>query len=190
MTTAPAASARIAVIALGNVLFGDDAFGPFVLALLHSGWEFPADVVVIDVGTPGLDLVSYLQGREAVILVDAVGASGPAGAVRLYRNDELTRIPAKARVSPHDPAVQETLLLAQFAGDGPRHVLLVGAIPLSLEQGTGLSVPVRDAATTAAAIVVRELGSLGAAPTPRPTPLGVTPWWLQIGVALSSDLGG
>ncbi|MBP1686105.1 MAG: peptidase hydrogen uptake protein [Deltaproteobacteria bacterium] len=186
MSTATATRARIAVIGLGNVLFGDDGFGPFVLALLHSRWEFSTDVTLVDVGTPGLDLVTYLQGREAVILVDAVGATGRPGELRRYRNEELTRMPAKPRVSPHDPAVQETLLIAQFAGDGPRHVLLIGTIPLSLEQGAGLSAPIHDAASTAAAMVVDELATLGAAPALRPEPVDVDPWWMRAPATPSS----
>lgn len=179
MSTTAAERSRIAVIGLGNVLFGDDGFGPFVIALLHSGWEFPASVTLVDVGTPGLDLVTHLQGREAVIFVDVVGATGDAGELRLYRGEDLTKMPPKPRVSPHDPAVQETLLLAEFAGDGPRHVLLVGAIPHSLEQGTGLSVPVRHAASTAAAIVAQELASFGAVPTSRRDPLAMDTWWMR-----------
>lgn len=170
---------RIAVLGLGNVLFGDDAFGPFVIALLHSRWEFPACVTLVDVGTPGLDLVAYLLGREAVILVDAVGATGCPGELRLYRNEDLTKMPCKPRVNPHDPAVQETLLIAQFAGDGPRDVLLVGAIPDAVEPGAGLSGPVRTAASVAAAVVVQELEHLGATPTSRREPLGMETWWMR-----------
>lgn len=171
---------RIAVIGLGNVLFGDDGFGPFVVALLHSRWEFPASVTLVDAGTPGLDLVTYLQGREAVILVDAVGATGPPGELRLYRDQNLTDMPSKPRVSPHDPAVRETLLMAEFAGDGPRHVLLIGAIPDAVEQGVGLSGPMRAAASAAAGMVVQELGHLGATPTARPEPLSLDTWWIRV----------
>jgi hydrogenase maturation protease len=190
VTTAAAARARIAVIGLGNVLFGDDGFGPFVLTLLHSGWEFPECVTLIDVGTPGLDLVTYLQGREAVLLIDAVGATGVPGELRRYRNEDLTKMPPKPRVSPHDPAVQETLLIAQFAGDGPRHVLLVGVIPHTLEQGAGLSAAVRAAASTAAGKIVQELANLGASPRARPEPLGMDPWWMRTPAAPSAAPDG
>ncbi len=47
---------RIAVIGLGNVLMGDDAFGPYVAHLLDGWYEWPDDVQVVEVGTQGLDL--------------------------------------------------------------------------------------------------------------------------------------
>jgi len=36
--------APIAVVGLGNVLMGDDAFGPYVVQVLLAGYEFPPEV--------------------------------------------------------------------------------------------------------------------------------------------------
>ena len=74
---------HIRVLGLGNVLMGDDGFGPAVIHALGSEWELP-DVEVHDVGTPGLDLVPFLSGAECVVLVDTVRADGPPGHVRRY----------------------------------------------------------------------------------------------------------
>jgi len=49
-----------------------------------------------------------------VILVDAVGAAAP-GALRLYRNQD-SQDAGQASRQPARPRVQETLLIAQFAG--------------------------------------------------------------------------
>ncbi len=169
----------IAVIGLGNVLLGDDGFGPSVVELLRTAWCFPAAVALIDAGTPGLDLVNYLDGREVAILVDTVAAAGAPGELRLYRDGQLRDMPLQPRVSPHDPAVPEALWIAEFGGRAPRQVLLVGAIPASTELGLGLSVAVREAAGGAAQLVVRELERVGAAPAPRRRPLAPGSWWLD-----------
>ena len=55
MTGAP----LVRVLGLGNVLMGDDALGPWVVHHLVSTYDFPPEVAVVDVGTPGLDLVPY-----------------------------------------------------------------------------------------------------------------------------------
>lgn len=167
MSATPGEPARIAVIGLGNVLFGDDGFGPQVIALLRAGWEFPPEVELIDAGTPGLGLVTYLYGREAAILIDAVAATGDPGELRLYRGDDLRRIPPQPRVSPHDPAVQETLGIAELSGHGPRSVLLVGAIPASSTVGIGLSEAMGAAAAASTAVVIGELARIGAVALPR-----------------------
>lgn len=170
---------RIAVIGLGNVLLGDDGFGPYVVELLRSGWDFPADVDVIDAGTPGLDLVTFLDGRECAILVDAVAAEGPPGELRLYSGEDLQRMPPKPRVSPHDPAVHEALGIVELAGRGPRRVVLIGAIPQSLELGAGITPAMHSAATAAADAVVAELAGVGAAPVRRAATAAPDPWWLR-----------
>lgn len=170
---------RVAVIGLGNVLLGDDGFGPFVVEQLRAGWDFPADVEVIDAGTPGLDLVTFLDGRECVVLLDAVGADGPPGDLRLYSGEDLRRIPPKPRVSPHDPAVQEALGIVELAGRGPRRVVLIGAIPGSLELGAGISSALRAAATAAVDVVLAELVRCGAPAEKRGAPRPADPWWLR-----------
>lgn len=180
MSEAEGARARIAVVGLGNVLLGDDGFGPFVVELLRAGWDFPAGVELIDAGTPGLGLVTHLDDREVLLLVDAVGATGRPGERRRYSGDDLRTLPPKPRVSPHDPAVQEAIWITDLAGRGPRRVVLFGVIPASLNVGLQLSPPVRDAAAATAALVVHELAACGAPPVPRVNPPTPDAWWLRL----------
>ncbi|MBI3784735.1 MAG: hydrogenase maturation protease [Deltaproteobacteria bacterium] len=167
---------RIAVIGIGNVLLGDDGVGPYVVELLRAGWELPHDVTLIDVGTPGLDLASHLLGREVVILVDAVGATGEPGEVRVYHGEELQRLPVLPRVSPHDPAVQEALWIAELADSAPQ-VVLVGIIPESTEPGVELSAVVREGAIKACSVVIDELTRRGVAVRPRIDSPEPDAWW-------------
>jgi len=179
MSGATDAEAPIAVVGIGNVLLGDDGFGPSVIELLRAGWRLPEAVELIDAGTPSLDLAGYLHGRAVAILIDAVAATGAPGELRLYRGDELRRLPPKPRMSPHEPAVQEALWIVELSGSGPRKVLLVGVIPQSIEPHPGLSPAVRASAAAAAELVVRELARCGAAPTPRRTPRMADAWWMR-----------
>jgi hydrogenase maturation protease len=171
--------APIAIIGLGNVLLGDDGFGPYVVELLRAQWEFPGCVALIDAGTPGLGLITHLDGREVLILVDAVGATGRPGELRRYSGEDLRTLPPKPRVSPHDPAVQEALWITELAGRGPRRVVLFGVIPASLDVGLQLSAPVRDATAATAALVVNELAACGATPVPRVNPPAPDAWWMR-----------
>ncbi len=169
---------QIAVMGLGNVLMGDDALGPHVIAHLAAGWDFPADVVVEDLGTPGLDLHPHLAGHDILILVDVVKSKGAPGELRLYRKDEILKHPPQPRVSPHDPGVKEALLGLQFAGQDPQEVLLVGVIPdhtQSLE--VGLSDPVRAAIPAAVGAVLEELERLGSPAAAKAEPQPPQVWW-------------
>jgi len=168
----------LAVIGLGNVLLGDDGFGPFVVELLRTRYAFPPEVELLDLGTPGLGLISYLHGHDAVVIVDAVAGDGHPGDVRVYEEVELERLPIVPRVSPHDPAVSEALAVARFAGTGSLDVCLVGAVPGSLELGAGLSPQVRAAADVAAEIVRQRVEAHGVEVRRRDADELEQDWWI------------
>jgi len=172
----------IGVVGLGNVLMGDDAFGPWVVQVLLAEHVFAEDVAVNDLGTPGLDLVPWVTNLEALILVDTVRSEAPPGTIRLYRRDDILKHPPQPRLSPHDPGLKEALLTAEFAGQAPREVLLVGAVPERTEMGVGLSPAVQGAVSPAALEVLRELERLGRAATRRDTPTKPQVWWEESGV--------
>lgn len=169
--------ARIRVLGLGNVLMGDDAVGPWVIEKLAASWEFPDEVDVVDVGTPGLDLVPYLSDADAVLIVDTVKSDGPAGRIRVYEREELFARPPRPRLSPHDPGLFETLSTLGLAGSAPRDVVLIGIVPANVGQRIGLSPPVQAAVPLAAAAVVERLKRLGFPPRPREHVLEAAPWW-------------
>ncbi len=67
---------RILIAGVGNVLLQDDGFGPHAIARLEAEYELGSEVELIDIGTPGLDFVDYLVGRDALIILDAVSSGG------------------------------------------------------------------------------------------------------------------
>ena len=167
---------KVRVLGLGNVLMGDDAVGPWVIEELLANWEFPEQVSLLDIGTPGLDLIPYLAEADTIILVDTVRSDGPPGTVRVYSHPELLARPPQPRLSPHDPGVVDALYSLSFAGVAPRDVVLVGVVPGSVAKGIGLSPGVRNAVPAAAAEIVKRLSELGFPPRRRECAPTV-PWW-------------
>jgi hydrogenase maturation protease len=168
---------RIGVLSIGNVLMGDDGIGPFVLKILESRYEFPANVVLHDLGTPGLGITSFFADYEAVILIDAVSAKGQPGDIRRYRKEQLVRVPIPQRVSPHDPALVEALLFAALSGVCPKEVLLVGIVPSSVELGCSLTGRVQAAVEPAISAILAELERLGAPASIRNEAVVPSIWW-------------
>ena len=168
---------NVAVVALGNVLMGDDAFGAHVLRELQDGWTFPREVELQDLGTPGLDLTPYVEGLDALVVVDCVRADGPPGTLRCWDRAGLLALPPQPRLSPHDPGLKEALLIAEFCGQSPRDVLLVGVVPGSTATGIGLGPAVRAAVRPAALQVVEELARLGFRGEPREGASAAPNWW-------------
>jgi hydrogenase maturation protease len=165
------------VLGLGNVLLGDDALGPTVAHRLAAGWSFPEGVEVLDLGTPGLDLIPYVTGVDVVVLVDTVKAAAPPGSLRVYGREDILRHPPGPRLSPHDPGVKEALLTAALMGEAPREVRLVGVVPERVDTGIGLSPALRAALPVVEAAVVAELQRLGLTPQPVVVPADPQLWW-------------
>jgi hydrogenase maturation protease len=169
--------ARIVVLGIGNVLNHDDGVGPHVVRVVDAAWEMPGDVEVVDGGTPGLDLVSVLHGAEAVVVVDAVRDRGAPGDVKRYERAEIMRGAPKLAMSPHEPGLRDALLTMEFQGSTPGDVTLWGAIPESVELGTGLTAVGRGAVPALVEGVLAELRRLGAEPRRRAEPRDPDLWW-------------
>jgi len=82
--------ARVLILGVGNVLFGDDGFGPEVVDHLTRNYRTPDDFYVMDVGTGVRKLLFTLtlseQVPEEVVILDAVdGGKGDCqvGEIRL-----------------------------------------------------------------------------------------------------------
>lgn len=162
---------------LGNVLQEDDALGPYVIQTLLAGWDFPEGVAVLDLGTPGLELSPYLQGQDALIVVDTVRSDGEPGELRTYDREGLLKHPPAQRTSPHDPGLKETLLALELHDLSPQEVRVVGVIPGETGYGVGLSDPVQAAVPAVVDEVLRELERLGVPATPKPEPVEPDLWW-------------
>ena len=168
---------RIAILGLGNVLMRDDALGPHAIGLLESRYDFPDEVSLVDLGTPGFDLHPHLEGLDAAIIVDTVRATGDAGETRLYRRDEILRHAPGQRLGPHDPGLKQALLGLEFVQRGPQEVLLVGVIPESTASEVGLSLAVQAALPAVESAVLEELCRLGFPARQADPPREPNLWW-------------
>ena len=160
----------------------DDAFGPYVVALLEAGYDFPPNVSVLDLGTPSLDLTGYIEEFNALVIVDTVHSEGRAGELRRYTREEILRHPVQPRTSPHEPGLKEAMLTAEFHGRGPTEALLVGVIPETTATGIGLTPRVSDALARAVREVLVELERLGVEVRPRVFPRAPRIWWEESAV--------
>jgi hydrogenase maturation protease len=169
--------ARIGVVGIGNVLMGDDAFGPYVVQLLDATYEAPSSVAVLELGTPGADLSLHLQGLDAAVVIDTVKVRGAPGELRLIGKAELLAKEPVLPASPHEPGLREALFTLEFRGGAPREVVLVGVVPGRVEMEVGLSPPVRAALPAALDEVLRQLAALGVPATRRVIPREPDVWW-------------
>jgi len=171
----------IYVLGIGNVLMGDDGFGPSVVRAFEAAYDAGPGVEVVDVGTPGLDLMPWLFDAERVIIVDTVKADAPPGSMRVYDKAAILKYAPSVRVGPHDPGVKDALHAVEFAGRGPLTVTLVGVVPGSVGMGTELTPMVAKAIPQAIERIVKTLGGFGQTVRRRRDAAPISPWWAAPG---------
>ena len=168
---------RLTIGGVGNVLLGDDGVGPYAIRLLESEYEFGKGVRVEDLGTPGLDLIVHMTDTDALILIDSVTNDATPGTVTLYRKPDILRHAPPVRLDPHSPILSESILIADFAGEAPDEVLLVGITGKHFDPDRPISDAAREGARGAVKAVLREVERLGFSYTKKPTPAAVAVWW-------------
>lgn len=67
---------RILIAGIGNILLHDDGLPPQAIAQLRTPYEFGDEIELLDLGTPTLDFVNYLRGRDILVLIDALARAG------------------------------------------------------------------------------------------------------------------
>jgi hydrogenase maturation protease len=149
----------VPVVGIGNDARGDDAAGPAVVRWLREELPegFPAELLEV----PGLSttLIDVWEGKDLVILVDAVRSGLPAGTV--HRIDALSvpsPLPAGfSRGSTHALDLDTIIGLGRSLGRLPGLLVVYGIEGACFDEGAGLSAGVRRAIPETAERIAREV---------------------------------
>jgi len=174
---------RILIAGVGNVLLQDDGFGPHAIARLQSEYEIGEDVELLDLGTPGLDFVDYLVGRDVLIILDALSSGGQPGEVLIFNRQQLREYLPNIRLSAHQPCLQETLFTAETAEVCPPEVILIGVVGSSFDVTTQLGACVAEAMPRALEWIAEVLRQHGVQVRKRAVPLATDSWWNALPLA-------
>lgn len=143
---------RVLVAGVGNVLRGDDGFGPAVAALLG---HLPDRATVIETGIGGVALLQELMdGYDGLVVIDAVERGAPPGTVFL--------ITPEVRDAVHVPDVHlanpdRVLSMAKTMGVLPERVVIVGCQPAETDELTQELSPAVQRALVIAVEKIEEL---------------------------------
>lgn len=152
--------AAILVLGLGNALMNDDAVGVRAIAEMQLRYTFSAEVLVVDGGTLGLDLLPFLEGVERLLIVDAIDMGAAPGELFRLEGEEVPRAFA-SKLSVHQMGVQDLLAVAELQGHAPRELVVHGVQPASIEMEMQLSPAVATAIEPLLARIIAELESWG-----------------------------
>jgi hydrogenase maturation protease len=129
---------NILVAGIGNIFFGDDAFGCEVVTELLKR-PLPPEVRVIDFGIRSYDLAyAIMDGPDVTILVDATPQGKTPGTIFLIEPD-LNSLDSKSDevVNAHSMNPVRVLQMVRAMGGKPGRLYLVGCEPAVLEPEEG-----------------------------------------------------
>jgi coenzyme F420 hydrogenase subunit delta len=136
------------VLGCGNILFGDDGFGPAVAGELRCRSDLPRSTVVVDAGTSArqllFDLVLSPVRPRRLIVVDAVDMGRRPGEVWTLEANELPSVKIDDFSMHQLPTSNLLRELAELAGVEVQ-CLVAQVCELPAEVSPGLSPPMREA---------------------------------------------
>jgi len=127
------------LIGLGNILMQDEGIGVHAVKVIEARFEIPPELEIVDGGTAGLDLLPFFEGRDRVLLVDAVDFGEEPGFIGELSNDAIPARFGKNKASLHHVGLAEVLALGQLLEVLPPEIHLIGIQPLSFDPGLELT---------------------------------------------------
>lgn len=146
------------VLGIGNVLWGDEGFGPQVVARLAESGLLPDGVELVDGGTQGLYLLPLIQDTARLLVFDAVDFGRRPGHLIVLRNGEIPAFFGQRPLSLHQTAFTDVLAAAELTGAKPEAITLIGVQFENIDNWGGrLSPAVAAAVDPAMALGLSEL---------------------------------
>lgn len=154
------AEVKTLVLGIGNLLIGDEGVGCKTVEEISRRYTLPPAVECVDGGTAGFELLSMIDSKEHVILIDALRNDMEPGTVMMVEGEHVPKA-FHARTTPHQLGICDVLAAAQLTETMPKHLTLYGIEPKSLDVGIGLSPEVEAGMEKTIGAVVEQLRHFG-----------------------------
>lgn len=112
------------ILGIGNILRRDDGVGIHIINRLRD-MSLPPEIMLLDGGTAGLDLLHYLQGINKLIVVDAILTGEKPGTIH------MSSLPIHQFTSSpihHQTGILETIEMANQLW-GKIDATIIGIVP-------------------------------------------------------------
>ncbi len=151
---------EVMVLGIGCILYTDEGFGVRVVEKMEALYEFPDNVLLVDGGVLGINLLGVISKPDHLIVVDAIRNKGkPGDLYRLAGDQIIQRI--RAKNSLHQVDFLEALTLCQALDKVPETVI-IGVEPEDIDtQGLELTPAIQRKIGPVIEMVLTELDRLG-----------------------------
>ena len=156
----------IVVLGVGNILLTDEGLGVHVVEDLKANYTFTPQVTLIDGGTMGMELLTYMRGMKKILLIDAINGGKNPGTVYEFPHRELEQY-FTDHISVHEVGMQDILRIRAIQENPLEDAIVIGVEPESLEIGFEPSAPVQAVLPEVKERVLRVLRNWGVQVEPK-----------------------
>lgn len=150
----------IVVLGVGNILLTDEGLGVHVVEDLKANYAFTPQISLIDGGTMGMELLTYMRGMKKILLIDAVNGGEAPGTIYEFPHRELEQY-FTDHISVHEVGMQDILRIRAIQENPLEDAIVIGVEPESLDVGFEPSAPVQKALPEVKERVLRVLRGWG-----------------------------
>lgn len=150
----------IVVLGVGNILLTDEGLGVHVIEDLKANYTFTPQISLIDGGTMGMELLTYMRGMKKILLIDAVNGGEAPGTIYEFPHRELEQY-FTDHISVHEVGMQDILRIRAIQENPLEDAIVIGVEPESLDVGFEPSAPVQKALPEVKERVLRVLREWG-----------------------------
>jgi hydrogenase maturation protease len=151
---------RAVVLGIGNIILSDEGAGVRAAEALQLGWELPPEVLVIDGGTSGMEMLEDLSDLDLLVVLDVVKTGAAPGTLVRIAGDAVP-VFFRSKLSPHQIGLPDVLASLEFLGTMPAEIVVHGVEPISLALGLEMTAPVAAAVPILARLAADELVARG-----------------------------
>jgi hydrogenase maturation protease len=151
---------RAVVLGIGNTILTDEAAGVRAVEALELAYKMPDNVLAIDGGTSGMEMIEDLSNLDFLIVLDVVKTGSAPGTVVKISGDEIP-VFFRRKLSPHQIALPDVLASLELLDTIPKEIVVLGVEPISLELGMEMTPTVAEKVPVLAAMAAAELLARG-----------------------------
>ena len=151
---------RAVVLGIGNTILTDEAAGVRSVELLEQRYQVPDNVLVIDGGTSGMEMIEDLSDLDFLIVIDVVKTGAAPGTVVKIAGDEIP-VFFRRKLSPHQIALPDVLASLELLDSMPKEIVVLGVEPISLELGMEMTPTIAEQVPVLVEMAVAELRARG-----------------------------
>jgi hydrogenase maturation protease len=149
---------RAVVLGIGNTILSDEAAGVRTVEALEQAFRMPDNVLVIDGGTSGMEMIEDLSNLDFLLVVDVVTTGAAPGTLVKIAGAEIP-VFFRDKLSPHQIGLPDVLASLELLDAIPKEIVVLGVEPISLELGLDMTPTV---AATIPELVDRAVAELSA----------------------------